>query len=83
MGRRSLILKVPTKDLRGADFLRLVNALSALYPARSEEKRLLDAMLLATPREEGIYDMAKWKSPAQKSIREIVDRIVNQFNPES
>ena len=35
---------------RGPDFLRLANALSALYPAASEEKRLLDAMLLAVPR---------------------------------
>ena len=35
---------------RGPDFLRLANALSALYPKASEEKRLLDAMLLAVPR---------------------------------
>jgi len=35
---------------RGSDFLRLGNALSALYPKGSEEKRLLDAMLLAVPR---------------------------------
>jgi putative DNA methylase len=35
---------------RGADFLRLANALSALYPKGSEEKRLLDAMLLGVPR---------------------------------
>jgi len=35
---------------RGPDFLRLANALSALYPKDSEEKRLLDAMLLAGPR---------------------------------
>jgi adenine-specific DNA methylase len=35
---------------RGPDFLRLANALSALYPKDSEEKRLLDAMLLAAPR---------------------------------
>jgi hypothetical protein len=35
---------------RGLDFLRLANALSALYPRDSEEKRLLDAMLLAVPR---------------------------------
>ena len=35
---------------RGSDFLRLANALSALYPRRSEEKRLLDAMLLAVPK---------------------------------
>ncbi len=35
---------------RGPAFLRLANALSALYPTGSEEKRLLDAMLLAVPR---------------------------------
>jgi len=35
---------------RGPDFLRLANALSALYPRGSEEKRLIDAMLLAVPR---------------------------------
>jgi adenine-specific DNA methylase len=35
---------------RGPEFLRLANALSALYPRVSEEKRLLDAMLLAVPR---------------------------------
>ena len=35
---------------RGPDFLRLANALSALYPRGSDEKRLLDAMLLAAPR---------------------------------
>jgi hypothetical protein len=35
---------------RGPDLLRLANALSALYPKDSEEKRLLDAMLLAVPR---------------------------------
>lgn len=35
---------------RSPDFLRLANALSALYPAGSDEKRLVDAMLLAVPR---------------------------------
>jgi hypothetical protein len=35
---------------RGPEFLRLANALSALYPRGSEEKRLLDAMLLSVPR---------------------------------
>jgi putative DNA methylase len=39
-----------TEQERGPDFLRLANALSALYPQGSEEKRLLDAMLLAVPR---------------------------------
>lgn len=34
---------------RGPDFLRLANALTALYPRSSDEKRLLDAMLLAVP----------------------------------
>jgi len=34
---------------RGPDFLRLANALTALYPRGSDEKRLLDAMLLAVP----------------------------------
>ncbi len=33
-----------------ADFVRLANALVALYPAGSEEKRLLEAMLLAVPK---------------------------------
>ena len=33
------------------DFLRLANALSALYPRGSQEKRLLDATLLAVPRQ--------------------------------
>ena len=35
---------------RSPDFLRLANGLSALYPRESEEKRLLDAMLLAVPK---------------------------------
>ena len=35
---------------RSPDFLRLANSLTALYPRGSEEKRLLDAMLLAVPR---------------------------------
>ncbi len=35
---------------RGPEFLRLANALSALYLRGSQEKRLLDAMLLVCPR---------------------------------
>jgi hypothetical protein len=35
---------------RGPEFLRLANALSALYPQGSDEKRLVDSMLLAVPR---------------------------------
>lgn len=42
-------LLAEAKD-RGPEFLRLANALSALYPQGSEEKRLLDAMLLAVPK---------------------------------
>jgi hypothetical protein len=42
------LLQVETE--RGRDFSRLANALSALYPKDAEEKRLLDAMLLAMPR---------------------------------
>ena len=41
---------IKTEQDRGPEFLRLANALSALYPKGSEEKRLLDAMLLAVPR---------------------------------
>lgn len=41
---------IKSEQQRGPDFLRLANALSALYPAGSEEKRLLDAMLLAAVR---------------------------------
>jgi hypothetical protein len=41
---------VKAEQERGPEFLRLANALSALYPKGSEEKRLLDAMLLAAPR---------------------------------
>jgi len=41
---------IKAEQQRGPDFLRLANALSALYPKGSEEKRLLDAMLLAVPK---------------------------------
>jgi hypothetical protein len=40
------LLKSETE--RSPDSLRLANALSALYPKESEEKRLLDAMLLSS-----------------------------------
>lgn len=35
---------------RSQEFLWLCNALTRLYPRESEEKRLLDVMLLAVPR---------------------------------
>ena len=41
---------IEAEQERGPDFLRLANALSALYPRGGREKRLLDAMLLAAPR---------------------------------
>ena len=40
---------IAAEQERAPDFLRLSNALSALYPRGSREKRLLDAMLLAVP----------------------------------
>lgn len=46
----ALRVLLAAEQARGPDFLRLANALSALYPRGSEEKRLLDAMLLAVPR---------------------------------
>ena len=41
---------IAEEQQRGPDFVRLANSLSALYPQGSDEKRLLDAMLLAVPR---------------------------------
>jgi putative DNA methylase len=35
---------------RGPDFLRLANAWSALHPKVCDEKRLVDAKLLAVPK---------------------------------
>ena len=50
-GQASALRKWITFEQRsGPEFLRLANALSALYPVGSQEKRLLDAMLLAVPR---------------------------------
>jgi adenine-specific DNA methylase len=46
----ALRMLIKAEQERGSDFIRLANALSALYPRTSEEKRLLDAMLLAVPR---------------------------------
>ena len=51
-GGRSNALRalLTAEQERGPEFLRLANALSALYPKGSEEERLLHAMLLAVPR---------------------------------
>lgn len=46
----ALRILIKSEQDRSPDFLRLANALSALYPKGTEEKRLLDAMLLAVPR---------------------------------
>ena len=46
----ALRVSIKAEQERGPDFLRLANALSALYPRGGAEKRLLDAMLLAVPR---------------------------------
>ena len=49
-GKANALRKLIKSDQdRGAEFIRLANALSALYPRGSEEKSLLDAMLLAVP----------------------------------
>ncbi|MCY3594935.1 MAG: DUF1156 domain-containing protein [Bacteroidetes bacterium] len=45
-----LRMLISAEQSRGPEFLRLANALSALYPRGSQEKQLLDAMLLAVPR---------------------------------
>lgn len=50
-GRAAALRALIDQELdRGPDFLRLANALSALYPKDSEEKRLVDAMLLGVRR---------------------------------
>ena len=51
-GGRSNALRalIVSEQERGPEFLRLSNALSALYPRGSREKRVLDAMLVAVPR---------------------------------
>ncbi len=46
----ALRASIEAEQERGPAFLRLANALSALYPRGGAEKRLLDAMLLAAPR---------------------------------
>lgn len=45
-----LVRLLQSETRRGPGFARLANALSALYPTSSEEKRWLDAMLLAIPK---------------------------------
>ena len=45
-GRTALTALLRAEQDREPVFWRLANALSALYPKPSEEKRLLDAMLL-------------------------------------
>ena len=47
-GRKHSGALIRAEQDRGPDFLRLSNALSALYPRGSEEKRLLDGMLLGS-----------------------------------
>ena len=46
----ALRMLIVAEQERAPDFLRLSNALPALYPRGSREKRLLDTMLLAVPR---------------------------------
>ncbi len=44
------LAELEAETQRGPDFLRLANALSVLYPRESEERRLLDAILLEVSR---------------------------------
>ena len=46
----STVISINQARTFGPEFRRLANALSVLYPRVSQEKRLLDAMLLAVPR---------------------------------
>jgi putative DNA methylase len=50
-GRTSALRALLQEEIdRGPDFIRLANSLAKLYPDGSEEKRLVQAMLLAAPR---------------------------------
>jgi len=49
MGKRDHFCSKPSRNAV-PDFLRLADALSALYPKEREGERLLDAMFLAMPR---------------------------------
>lgn len=50
-GRSSALRTLVQSEIeRGPEFVRLANSLSALYPTGTEEKRLLDAMLLGVGR---------------------------------
>ena len=50
-GRTASLRNLMEREIaRGPRFLRLANSLSALYPRDSEEKRLIDALLLASRR---------------------------------
>jgi hypothetical protein len=49
-GTNALRARLKAEQERGPDFLRFANAFSELYPKGSEERRLIDAMLLAVPR---------------------------------
>lgn len=46
----ALRIMLEEETRRGPEFEHLANALSALYPTNSEEKRLINAMLLSMPR---------------------------------
>ena len=46
----STVISINQARTFGPEFRRLANALSVLCPRVSQEKRLLDAMLLAVPR---------------------------------
>jgi predicted nucleotidyltransferase len=64
-------------------FARIANALTALYPKDSEDKRLLDATLVAGARlRKCIVSRIAKNNNAKTQIDRIVKRIVRKFHPE-
>jgi hypothetical protein len=50
-GRTAALRNLLTEEKkRGSEFEKLANALAALYPRETEERRLVEAMLLAMPK---------------------------------
>jgi len=57
------------------ELLRLANALSTFYPRQSEVKRLLDAMILAVPRQAQAREatmLSKLRVKGFKSLEDVV-----------
>ena len=72
---------VKAEQERGPDFLRLANALSALYPKQSEEKRLLDAMLLGSAKVKGKRKGKKCKKDQRGKGQNVKQGSLVEVNP--